>query len=67
MMQHRDVFRLKVTAVSLVVKVGLIVVLSSQGGPGAAVAFLVADTIMSSAYARSVYGRRTSAQAATDG
>jgi len=67
MMQHRDVFRLKVTAVSLVVKIGLIVVLSSQGGPGAAVAFLVADTIMSSAYARSVYGRRTSAQAATDG
>ena len=67
MMQHRDVFRLKVTAVSLVVKVGLIVVLSSQGGPGAAMAFLVADTIMSSAYARSVYGRRTSAQAATDG
>jgi O-antigen/teichoic acid export membrane protein len=67
MMQHRDLFRLKVTAVSLVVKVGLIVVLSSQGGPGAAVAFLVADTIMSSAYARSVYGRRTSAQAATDG
>ncbi len=67
MMQHRDVFRLKVTAVSLVVKVGLIVVLGSQGGPGAAAAFLVADAIMSGAYARSVYGRRTSPQAATDG
>ncbi len=67
MMQHRDVFRLKVTAVSLVVKVGLIVVLNSQGGPGAAAAFLVADAIMSGAYARSVYGRRDSPQAATDG
>ena len=67
MMQHRDVFRLKVTAVSLVVKLGLLVVLSSEGGPGAAAAFLVADTIMSGAYAGSVYRRRIKTQAATDG
>lgn len=67
MMQHRDGFRLKVTAVSLAVKVGLIVILGSHGGPGAAAAFLVADAIMSGAYARSVYGGRTSPQEATDG
>jgi O-antigen/teichoic acid export membrane protein len=67
MMQHRDVFRLKVTAVSLVVKVGLIMVFSSLGGPGAAMAFLVADAIMSGAYARSVYGRRSTPQAVSDG
>ncbi|MGI9085745.1 MAG: hypothetical protein ACR2FE_10730 [Aeromicrobium sp.] len=67
MMQHRDVFRLKVTAVCLVVKVALIVALSSKGGPGAAAAFLVADTIMSGAYARSVYGRRDAPRAAADG
>jgi len=57
-MQHRDVFRLKVTAVSIAVKVGLIVLLSSFGGPGAAVAFLVSDLIMSGLYTYSVYGKR---------
>jgi O-antigen/teichoic acid export membrane protein len=57
-MQHRDLFRLKVTAVSLAVKVSLIVLLSSKGGPGAAVAFLVSDLIMSGTYTLSVYGRR---------
>ena len=67
MMQHRDVFRLRVTAVSLVVKVGLIVLFSSYGGPGAAAAFLVADAIMSGAYARSVYGRPARSQAVSDG
>lgn len=66
-MQHRDLLRLRVTAVSLVVKVGLIVLLSSHGGPGAAVAFLVADSIMSGAYAYSVYGSRTTPRDAADG
>jgi O-antigen/teichoic acid export membrane protein len=56
-MQHRDAFRLEVTAVSLVVKVVLIAVLSVFGGPGAAAAFLVADAIMAGAYAFKVYGR----------
>lgn len=57
MMQHEDVFRLKVTAVALAVKVGLIVLLSTHGGPGAAVAFLGADLIVAAAYTRKVYGR----------
>jgi O-antigen/teichoic acid export membrane protein len=57
MMQHEDVFRLKITAVALVVKLGLIVLLSSYGGPGAAVAFLGSDLIVSAAYTRKVYGR----------
>jgi O-antigen/teichoic acid export membrane protein len=59
-MQHRDVFRLTITAVSLLVKVALIVLLSSEGGPGAAVAFLVSDLIMSATYTITVYGRRGS-------
>lgn len=66
-MQHRDVLRLKVTAVSLAVKVGLIVAFSSWGGPGAAVAFLVSDLIMSSAYTFSVYGRPRSGRTVGDG
>ncbi|TXL57525.1 hypothetical protein FHP06_14235 [Aeromicrobium terrae] len=66
-MQHRDLFRLKVTIVSLVVKVGLIAVLSSYGAPGAAAAFLAADTIMSVAYAVTVYGSPRRSRAATDG
>lgn len=66
-MQHRDALRLKVTAISLTVKVCLIVVLSSKGGPGAAAAFLVADAIMSGTYAYNVYGRRASQPAASDG
>jgi O-antigen/teichoic acid export membrane protein len=66
-MQHRDVLRLKVTAVSLIVKVSVIALLSSHGGPGAAVAFLVADAIMSGTYAYNVYGRRASQPAASDG
>ncbi len=66
-MQHRDVFRLKVTAISLVVKVSLIVLISSEGGPGAAAAFLVADAIMGGAYAVDVYGRRTGGREAADG
>ena len=68
-MQHRDLFRLKITAVSLAVKVGLIVLLSSEGGPGAAVAFLVSDLVMSSAYTLSVYrsGPRTPGPARTVG
>lgn len=67
-MQHRDTLRLKVTAVSLAVKVGLIMAFSSWGGPGAAVAFLVSDLIMSSAYTFSVYGRRsTSGRTVGDG
>jgi O-antigen/teichoic acid export membrane protein len=65
-MQHRDLFRLTITAISLVTKVGLIVVLSSKGAPGAAAAFLVADSIMSAAYALNVY-RRPTRQAPGDG
>ena len=55
-LQHRDRFRLSVTAVSIAVKVGLVLLLSSLGGPGAALAFLVADMIMSGAYSYAVYG-----------
>jgi len=66
-MQHRDIFRLKVTAVGLVVKIGLIVLLSSYGGPGAAVAFLVSDLIVSGAYTFRVYGRRGRARVNGDG
>ena len=66
-MQHRDVFRLTITAISLVVKVALIVLLRSEGGPGAAVAFLVSDLIMSATYTVAVYGRRGSARAVGDG
>ncbi len=66
-MQHRDLFRLKVTAVSLVVKVVLIVLLSGFGGPGAAVAFLVSDSLVSGAYTFSVYGRRGRARVNDDG
>jgi O-antigen/teichoic acid export membrane protein len=67
MMQHRDIFRLKVTAVGLVVKIALIVLLSSHGGPGAAVAFLVSDALVSGAYTISVYGRRGRARVDGDG
>jgi O-antigen/teichoic acid export membrane protein len=66
-MQHRDVFRLKVTAISLAVKVSLIILLQEHGGPGAAVAFLASDLVMSSSYTMSVYRRRGSTQAAEDG
>lgn len=66
-MQHRDLFRLKVTAVGLVAKIGLIVLLSSYGGPGAAVAFLVSDSFVSGAYTYSVYGRRGRARVNGDG
>lgn len=57
-LQHRDRFRLCVTVVSVTVKGCLILVLASHGGPGAAVAFVVADLIMSTSYAVAVYGRR---------
>ena len=57
-MQHRDLFRFKVTALALAIKVVLIVALSSYGGPGAAVAFLASDLLMSITYTVSVYGRQ---------
>lgn len=66
-MQHRDGFRLKVTAISLAVKVGLIVLLSSLHGPGAAIAFLCSDLIMSSAYTYRVYGRLGETRAVNGG
>ena len=66
-MQHRDVFRLKITAIGLTIKVGLIVLLSSEGGPGAAVAFLVSDLVVSGAYTVGVYRRRGRTQAVEDG
>lgn len=57
-LQHRDRFRLVVTAISVAVKVGLVLVLAEYGGPGAALAFLVSDCIMSGSYAFAVYGGR---------
>lgn len=57
-LQHRDRFRLTVTAVSIAVKISLVILLSGLGGPGAAIAFLVADMIMSGAYSYAVYGGR---------
>lgn len=55
-LQHRDRFRLVVTILSLAIKVGVIILLSDLGGPGAAVAFLLADLVMSGAYSFAVYG-----------
>lgn len=66
-MQHRDAFRMKVTAVSLTVKVGLIFVLQEAGGPGAAMAFLVSDLIMSGSYTLAVYRRHREPRVLTDG
>ena len=47
------------TAVAITVKAGLVVLLSDLGGPGAAIAFLAADLIMSGAYSYAVYGGRS--------
>lgn len=57
-LQHRDRFRLLVTAVSVSLKIGLILLLAELGGPGAALAFLASDLVMSGSYAYAVYGRR---------
>jgi len=57
MMQHKDTFRLIVTAVAVLIKAPLIVVLARYGGPGAAVAFLLADFVTAMVYTRAVYGR----------
>jgi O-antigen/teichoic acid export membrane protein len=57
-LQHRDRFRLSVTIVSLAIKAGVIFLLSDLGGPGAAIAFLLADLVMSGAYSFAVYGGR---------
>jgi O-antigen/teichoic acid export membrane protein len=56
LMQHRDTFRLVVTLICLVIKLGLVVALAPLGGPGAAAAFLVADVVMATAYLRVAYG-----------
>ena len=66
-MQHRDAFRMKVTAVSLVIKVGLVIALRESGGPGAAMAFLASDLVMSGSYTLSVYRRRPVSGRAVDG
>lgn len=55
LMQHRDTYRLQVTLVCLVVKVGLVVMLAEWGGPGAALAFLLADVLMAIAYMTVAY------------
>lgn len=60
--QHRDRLRLVVTAVSVTLKIGLILLLQKSGGPGAAIAFLASDLVMSGAYAFAVYGRRVPAR-----
>jgi hypothetical protein len=57
-MQHRDTFRLVVTWASLAAKVALIVLLSRFAAPGAAVAFLVADLVMSGSYLNATYVKR---------
>ena len=57
-LQHRDRYRLIVTAISIVVLFGLVILLSGLGGPGAATAFLAADLVMSGAYSYAVYGGR---------
>lgn len=57
-LQHRDRFRVGVTVVSVAVKVGLVLLLAKYGGPGAALAFLISDCIMSGSYAYAVYGAR---------
>lgn len=57
-LQHRDRFRLSITAISISIKIGLVLLLSGLGGPGAAIAFLVADMVMSGAYSYAVYGSR---------
>jgi hypothetical protein len=57
-MQHRDMFRLLVTWAGLIVKVTLIVLLSRFAAPGAAVAFLAADLLISSSYLAAAYAKR---------
>jgi O-antigen/teichoic acid export membrane protein len=57
-MQHRDRFRLGVTAASVALKIALILLLKDLGGPGAAMAFLASDLVMSGSYTIAVYGRR---------
>jgi O-antigen/teichoic acid export membrane protein len=66
-MQHRDLFRLKVTALAVLVKIVLILPLSVHGGPGAAVAFLGSDLLVAAAYTWNVYGRSRAAKAVDDG
>jgi O-antigen/teichoic acid export membrane protein len=66
-MQHRDRFRLGVTAASVALKVALILLLKDLGGPGAAVAFLASDLVMSGSYTVAVYGRRGQTRAAPGG
>jgi O-antigen/teichoic acid export membrane protein len=66
-MQHRDRFRLGVTAASVALKVGLILLLKDLGGPGAAIAFLASDLVMSGSYTIAVYGRRGQTRAAPGG
>lgn len=55
MMQHRDYFRLAVTLSSLAIVVTLMVAFSGLEGPGAAAAFLIADTLMAVAYGTAAF------------
>lgn len=57
-LQHQDRFRLGVTVISLLVKIALLFALQDLAGPGAAIAFIASDLVMSGAYALAVYGRR---------
>ena len=41
----------------MAIKVVLLLVLTRFGGPGAAIAFLISDLVMSGCYATAVYGR----------
>lgn len=54
-MRHRDMFRLVVTWAGLGVKVVMITQLSRFGAPGAAVAFLLSDLVISSLYMVAAY------------
>lgn len=55
-MQHRDRFRMVVTILCVTLKLALIAAVSSRhGGPGAAVAFIISDILMASAYTWAVF------------
>jgi O-antigen/teichoic acid export membrane protein len=56
-MQHRDIFRMVVTWASVLVKVPLILLFSGLGAPGAALAFLASDLVMSGSYMAATYLR----------
>lgn len=69
-MRSLDHLRMKVTVVSVVVKIAGLMVLGHYGGIGAAIAFLLSDLVMTSIYVKNAFFTESPAvvePAATDG